>query len=548
MNLLRSVRKKTLTRLALLFILLSGLICTLWHYNSKNEFQQVARADSVYKKVNDEDSTTKFFNYSTFATLESFTTAKVEDTGSPWGGWSKNVPGPTVEEAVHQCMAISNFDRSVNLSLSQTNARYLYDEYRKVVPEQSLDGHLSHCWRTSCSVQWSGSHVVGHVGNRTFEKTLQNKSSKRKLRAVYSLSRLSKSIPAMKFKSDTMCLPNVFLAGFPKCGSSYLYCVVERLIDFTTKRPGSFHSNSKEPHFWVSDNHDVHVPTADNLLWYFLEFLPGLQKTASYNQSQTLLVDGSPNMFFKWPRFREFEENLTNYCLIPSVLPNLLPHSKYIVIMRNPVNMMYSAFWFSCTSLGNLPMSVQLRGPHLFHERVQEKVTMFNNCMRDTTVPALNYTCPMDSKDAYGTCILRRLHLLDKCIHQITFNNFSPELPGCGRTRLAMGVYYAHIRKWLRVISKERFLFLTLEDLVKDANVVMRDILKFLGLSSGNGFDSMARRIQHSCNTNSQSSVDYKKDPRLSMTDETKRLLNIFFHPFNQLLSNLTNRTNIWNA
>ena len=105
----------------------------------------------------------------------------------------------------------------------------------------------------------------------------------------------------MKFKSDTMCLPNVFLAGFPKCGSSYLYCVVEWLIDFTTKRPGSFHSNSKKPHLWVSPNaiHDVHVPTAENLLWYFLDFLPGLQKTASYNQSQILLVDGSSNIFFQ---------------------------------------------------------------------------------------------------------------------------------------------------------------------------------------------------------------------------------------------------------
>ena len=122
----------------------------------------------------------------------------------------------------------------------------------------------------------------------------------------------------------------------------------------------------------------------------------------------------------------------------------------------------------------------------------------------------------MDSKDAYGTCILRRLHLLDKCIHQITFNNFSPELPGCGRTRLAMGVYYAHIRKWLRVISKERFLFLTIEDLVKDDTKA-----------------STAKRTQHSCNTNSQSSVDYKKDPVFSMRDTTKRLLNIFFHPFN---------------
>ena len=453
-----------------------------------------------------------------------------------------------VEENVHRCMAASHIEHSVDTSASQRNAKYLYEEYRKMIPEHSLPNHKSHCWKTSFSFNWYDQrHIQGHVGNITFNKYFRKRSTQ----VPYILDCLNKLFPSMQFESDMLCLPNIFLAGFPKCGSTYLYCILNKLISVVTKRLRSHHETVKEPHFWVSANDikDVHVPNVQSLKTYFLNFIPGLQQSSRHNRSNAFLVDGSPNMFFKWPRFYPNEQDLVNYCLIPSVLPNLLPQSKYIVIMRNPVRMMYSAFWFSCTSIqGKLPTTVQLKGPHLFHERVEEKLEMFNGCLKDVTVPALNYTCPMDSKEAYSRCVLSREHLLDTCIHHIAFNNFSPELAGCGRTRLAMGAYYIHLKKWLQVVARDRFHFLTLEDLVRDSKSVMKDLLGFLGLSTSSvsSFDDVANRVRYSCDTNSQSAVNYSRDPRLQMREDTKELLDIFFHPFNHLLGTLINRTSLW--
>ncbi len=65
-----------------------------------------------------------------------------------------------------------------------------------------------------------------------------------------------------------------------------------------------------------------------------------------------------------------------------------------------------------------------------------EKLAIFNDCLKDITVPALKYTCPTDSKEAYSRCVFKREHLLDACINLITFKNFSPELATCGPRRL----------------------------------------------------------------------------------------------------------------
>ena len=55
-----------------------------------------------------------------------------------------------------------------------------------------------------------------------------------------------------------------------------------------------------------------------------------------------MLVDGTANINRDWPRFTKTEDNVTNCCLISATLPRLFPNSKYIAIMRNPIEMTYS--------------------------------------------------------------------------------------------------------------------------------------------------------------------------------------------------------------
>jgi hypothetical protein len=445
-----------------------------------------------------------------------------------------------VRGLAQDCIAAAHLDSVLdsNFSVEQAmdNAEYLFKEFGKLIPEKSLDGYRSHCWLRSFFVQWTKYHWHGYIGNISFSKETEDKQSRLK-------PLLRKSIPVRKYSSKLVCLPNVFLAGFPKCGSTFLYCFITKLVALDTKL--SQMNTLKEPHFWAvaSARGTKHMPSAEDLGGYLLNFVPGLKQIQDFKRPKGMVMDGTPNTMFNWPRFRNAEHDLTNYCILPAVLPRLLPNSKFVVIMRNPVKMLYSAFWFSCTTIGKkLPEETVLMGPGLFHERVVSKIAMFNKCMRDKSVPSISHTCEVNSN--YNLCIGERLHLLERCSHKITFNLYSPELKGCGRSRIAMGLYYVHVKKWLSIVPKDRFLFLTLEGLVDNPLGTAHKIQDFLGLKTEIDHDSM-KHILNSCYENSQTSVDYKHDPKLQMRNDTKLTLEHFYYPFNSLLADITGNSEL---
>lgn len=453
------------------------------------------------------------------------------------------------ELLVEQCMLATHLDTVLNssdlVSQSIRNTKHLINEFRKVIPDKSLDKYQSHCWKQPYSIQWNAFMYSGHIGNLSYKRKFEQKR-KHKLK-LPSLT----SIQTKRYESDLVCLPNFFLAGFPKCGSTFVYCLINKLISNALFNDTSIKMVAeKEPHFWVRANaaKDIHVPSVEEIGDYMLNFLPGLVHIHKFNRHKGILIDGTPNTMFNWPRFRKTEHDLTNYCLLPATLPRLLPNSKFIVIMRNPVKMLYSAFWFSCTSRGwKFSQDILLKGPSLFHKRVMSKIHLFNNCMRDTLVPSISHMCELNSSDSYDPCIRKRLHLLDKCTHEITFNLFSQELPDCGRSRVAMGMYYVHIHKWLSVVSKDRFLFLTLEELIEKPTQTVHEVVNFLGLRADKVDNGMVDSIAQSCNENSQSTVDYKHDPRLQIRSDTKQLLERFYYSFNSLLAEkLDNDKFLW--
>ena len=153
--------------------------------------------------------------------------------------------------------------------------------------------------------------------------------------------------------------------------------------------------------------------------------------------------------------------------------------------MRNQASMLYSSFWYSCTFSKELPMKLQLKGPDLFHNLVKSDIERFNQCMRDSSTPSLSQACTLDRGRNYSTCILQRLSLLSKCTQEseagkhYAFNSLK-----CGRAKISHGMYYEAIYKWLSIISRSRFLFLTLEELVGNPTLAARHILEFLSLNT----------------------------------------------------------------
>lgn len=454
----------------------------------------------------------------------------------------------TLDRRIAECMESTHISNVQSLVRdAKTNARYLYREFRKVIPQNSLEGYRSHCWNGSYFTQWDESRFTGRINNISFAGEIEGLVIPRR-----TITYLKEIFPQRNIHSSLLCIPRLFLAGFPKCGSSFVHCLISKFISISTY--GVFQpptTSKKEPHFWVMPNlsKKAYTPMVDSLGQYLFYFLPGLKQIVELNRKEVILIDSKVNKLFMWPQFKKSQQNLTNYCLLPSVLPELLPGSKYIVIMRNPVSMLYSAFWNSCSRLKKMiPMTTQLKGPDLFHSRVMKKINMFNNCMRDDSIPDISEACRLDRQHNFTSCILQpeRLLLLDKCTQEINFNIYTPELPNCGRSRIAMGLYFVHVRKWLSVVSKQEFLFLTLEDLSKNLEMNVHRVLKFLNLKTDISDKSLKATVEL-CGTNPQKMIDYKNNPRLQMREDTRKVLESFYRPFNFLLRQLIESDTMFN-
>ena len=463
----------------------------------------------------------------------------------------------SVEESVDECMKTTNLHYQPILSDAKRNARYFFDEFRKAIPKNSLRGYTSHCWNEYYFTQWSKrtKNFSGKIGNISFSRHFN------KLFFPYDriFSYLNKKFPRKWYESDLVCIPKVFIVGFPKCGSTFLYDFINGLISKSKNLTNPDRNEAdKETHFWVHFyaylEKNIYVPSVKDLGAYLLNYIPGIHKMSFFNTKDSILVDGTPNYMYEWPVFRKSEHNMTNYCLLPSVLPKLIPNSKFIVIMRNPVDMLYSALWYFCNIIKHVKIRA-VRGPDIFHERVTSKLHMFNNCLNEKSIIPSEYTmfdreCLLNSKN-YSSCIQNRIHLLDKCLARITPEIFMAKIPKCRYDNIMVhiAVYFAHIRKWLSVVPRDRFLFLKFEELVKNPSQGALSLLKFLNLDTKVASnEQVIEEIVSLCSRNAQVGINYRDDPQLQMREDTRTMLENFYHPFNSLLAQLLDDDKyLWN-
>ena len=402
-----------------------------------------------------------------------------------------------VSDKLRLCLETTNmsdyFTQEGLFSSALANAKFVTDTIHKFIPVEFSNLFHNSCWRSDLSLTVINSTVCGHFGQFAFETKID-------------LSKLKALQKTVNFSSNFSCLPDVFLAGFPKCGSTFLNALI-------TSHPAVVKPLMKEPLWWqTTSSYNLNFVAA-HLSNYLVNFAP-LVDLLSRNQEDTIhSMDATPSLMFDCPKSLNKDCRI-NFCLLPAVLPSVLPKSKFIVVMRNPVSMLYSAFWFSCTRPrhGSLPSNVALRGPKIFHERIAAKIHDFNSCIESFP--------------------------LAKCVVDAHPNLFTPELPTCGRTRLDIGIYFLHVQKWLSVVPRDRFLFLTLEELSDQTEKVANRIWRFLNVSpmSGSVQKAMANYTRA---MNQQQTIDYRRYQEFAMRNDTKELLVNFFKPYNQKLANL---------
>ena len=409
-----------------------------------------------------------------------------------------------VMKDIDSCMEVTNLKITVSVQQAKKNAETFIKAYRRVVPRHFLSNYSSHCWKR---VRSPGNHrTIDHKGN-----------------------------------DGVSCLPKLFIGGIAKCGSTFMWRFVNKLISKSVGVPETAQA-SKEMPFWLKTSVTSSIPSYINI------FDRALKDFDTTVQKQAILMDGTPVIIANWPKRSLNGNDMVNYCLLPSTLPHFLPDMKLIAILRNPVSTMYSSFWFSCNSqMKHSSIDDQRKGPNAFHKVTMKKINIFLNCMRDDSDPLISHACSVDDLD-YDMCIIQRLHLADKCMNKVFVDLYSPEMPRCGRSRLDRGLYFVHIRRWLSVLPRDKLLVVALEELIKDPGKVAGNVLHFLKISPPTDLD--AQSIFSSCMSSegAQQFVDYKHNPDLQMRPDTKIMLEKFFRPFNVKLAELLNdSTFLWN-
>ena len=354
----------------------------------------------------------------------------------------------TVWQRLEVCLAAANmteyFRRDGYLEKAQENARHYLKVLRSIIPtpEGFSEAYRSPCWETEfrAIVKESG-QVLSRIGGKSILLNPMEYGGfpRNVLETIRQKFRGG-------FVSNVACLPKVFVAGFGKCGTTFLYCLVTKGLGIRQVQ------TAKEPHWWTNSapNFNHWKPATKDVVVYLLNFV------LSSLDDHAMTIDASVETILEWPRFYRGEPPV-NYCLIPSLIPTILPTSKYIVTLRNPVSMLYSCFWFSCTQYGiKLSNEQKLKAPDIFHERVVAKIEEFNFCLQSDS--------------------------LEWCTANITnsISQFSPELPKCGRLWLGKGLYYIHIKRWLNIVPREKFHFVKMEQMSRETGKVAKELWEFL--------------------------------------------------------------------
>lgn len=453
---------------------------------------------------------------------------------------------------IDTCFQTTNIDfgSSNLLSIAKSNAMWFFREYRKVVPRDVMEGYSNHCWKEKYTVALSNStsnHVIGHIGNITLDRDLPKffygEMAREDFRHTFH----------GRFRSDKVCIPNIYLLGFAKCGTTFLWCFISNVLQSARKTKVKKYQASKEPFFWTPVDYSLMPPDASQIgNPFIIHFLRAFNPAMSEKeQKQATLIDACAQTVLEWPYFREEDPTLANFCLYPSALPELFPNSKYVITMRDPVKMLYSEFWWGHTN----PFYIQrdsiallsnnlTSGPSLFHENMLAKINSFLNCMKDDSVPEIQTACVIADipVSEYSACIMKRIHLLNMCVDSITHE----------RTKYAVsihvGIYYAHVLKWLSVVPRERLMFVVLEEVQKNPNKVAQQVLNVLDIERPANH-SIGSWSTKSCYTNSNQ-VKYSRNKGLAIRKDSEDLLKKFFYPFNVLLSDMLDYpdiTTLWN-
>ena len=193
-----------------------------------------------------------------------------------------------VSSRIRDCLTATNmsdyFITNNYMTTAEHNARQVLESLRKIIPRFESKYDLP-CWKMSLEVTLKSkttasknfplpnSNIIeGCINGVNYSYTDKLGDTMRTLHYVH----WSGNPPHISL--STVCLPKIFIMGYPKCGSSFLYCLIRNILSLKFNMEGDCQF-LKEPKWWAG------VPVRDtsraDLPVYLLNFEACRKKYAS---------------------------------------------------------------------------------------------------------------------------------------------------------------------------------------------------------------------------------------------------------------------------
>nr|KAG5693862.1 hypothetical protein BaRGS_009918 [Batillaria attramentaria] len=239
------------------------------------------------------------------------------------------------------------------------------------------------------------------------------------------------------------CLPYFHLLGVDKSGTTDLHSRI-------AQHPHILYNNGgigKETYFWCWLKYGQWMTRASTPKTFF-NYLRAFDKPTAHIANTTdsrgfhylITGDGTPMDFWDfraWPLIPQNKGLKEPVVLTPHLMKHVYPDPKFIVILRDPVNRLYSDYVFLGYGLS----------PEKFRIDVPRALDMMEKCLKINTTRQCVF-----SNDTYVN------------------------LP----MRLHIGMYSVFMKEWLAVFPRDRFYILRTEDYQANMKEHLRRIYKFL--------------------------------------------------------------------
>eukprot|EP00605_Chrysophyceae_sp_TOSAG23-4_P001429 GSChrysophyteH1.ASY1.ANO1.1557.1 assembled CDS len=321
------------------------------------------------------------------------------------------------------------------------------------------------------------------------------------------------------------CLPYVYILGQPKCGTTDLYARI-------AAHPHVFAPRRKEIRWFTRGEFTTeYLPREDidtmgediipeiphkhketmrlgngTSISSFTQNFAGLVNDIAKQPLSRITIDGGPHTLW-WPTQNANGDVDEADVPIPQILREMQPSAKFIITLSDPVNRMYSDYHHRYLENGNVEKSE--KSAKEFHARALEQVENFRKCLHDNGSD-IKRSLPKD-EDVLGIWIRA--------------------------SQICIGMYSLFYLKWLEHFSPQSFLLMRLEDYDIDPLAYMNKVFRFLDLTELTEGDEPPEDWQLKVLKTSHLNMNTQR--KEEMQTETRKLLEDFYAPYNQLLADL---------